>query len=1287
MITASGMIERAGLLTAVEQAADGIVITDVSGKIQYVNPAFSAITGYTSEETTGQSPRILKSGQESDSLYAELWSTILSGRVWHGELTNRRKDGTLYREEMQITPVLGANGEVVSYIAIKRDISGRKAAEEAKAFLAAIVESSSDAIVAYSPAGIILTWNAGAEALSGYSAAEAIGAPIAMLLPAEWVANVERATEQILLGNPVSPSDGWILRKDGRRVPVSVTIGPIKNVAGKLTAVSVMVRDVSERHQAEQDRSLLASIVESSNDAIQAIRLDGTIVSWNRGAERRFGYSSPEIIGKNILVLARPDMVDEVRHCLEDVREGRAASSFETVFQSKDGLDLDISLSISAIRNSHGRVIGAAAIARGIGKRLRAERALKESEERFRIMADGCPTNLWVTNAEGGLRFINRAFREFFGQTLEQARESSPLHPDDEPEYRRAFQRAVDEHTPFQGEARVRRADGEWRWVAAHAEPLLSPGGEFLGLVGLSPDISERKLAEQALQTSEEKFRQLAENIREVFWIRSPLTGEILYVSPAYEQLWGRSCDSVYKDYKSWMHSVHPDDLREVHRFDVQMLDEPVEAEFRICLDGAQQKWIRNRAFPVRDVAGQVVRVVGIAEEITERKRYEEELIHAREEAENASSAKSEFLANTSHEIRTPLNAILGMAGLILGDALDPQQRNRAEVLQSSARALLSLLNDILDLSKLEARKLRLEAEDFDLRTVVENVADLMAIKAQEKGLEFLCLIEPAVPTRLRGDSHRLRQILLNLAGNAIKFTAAGEVSIRVRPEISGGNAMRFEVRDTGIGIPQEKQNALFQPFTQADTSTARRYGGTGLGLSIVAHLVELMQGRFGVESSSDKGSCFWFTAPFPVQFSVVCPPLLSLAGRRVLVVDDNAASRGLLMELLRLWKCDAEAVASPAEVFEQLESQVAYDVLLIDLHLGPMRGDRLSRLIEREPSWKPTPRVLMAPLADCNKPDEWKLAGFAARVNKPVKQGELGACLASLMGVGPTPLPAPAPASPPVERLLSREQKSSYRLLLVEDHPVNREVAAGILERLGYRVAMAVDGRKALRALEQSDYDLVLMDCQMPEMDGYEASRLIRDPATPVRNHSIPIVAMTAHAMSGDRQKCLKAGMDDYLTKPIEPQLLDRTLEKWLTVTARRAHAATPVAVQPAPRETVVFDRTGFLDRLMNDDQLARRVLKGFIDTVPGQMTALAEAVNKAQPDLARRTAHSIKGAAANIGGEALREAAGKIEEFGKAGDLKSVAALLPELEQQLKKLGPELVAFCERIEVSAPV
>lgn len=505
---------------------------------------------------------------------------------------------------------------------------------------------------------------------------------------------------------------------------------------------------------------------------------------------------------------------------------------------------------------------------------------------------------------------------------------------------------------------------------------------------------------------------------------------------------------------------------------------------------------------------------------------------------------------------------------------------------------------------------------------------------------------------------------------------------MRIRPDESDSTALRFEIRDTGIGIPENKQADLFQPFTQADASVARRYGGTGLGLSIVEHLVELMGGHLGFESSPGKGSCFWFTAPLPQQPAVMRPPVLSLAGRRVLVVDDNASSRDLLMKLLQLWKCDAEAVAGPGEVLERLALGKPYDVLLVDLHMTPMRGDRLARLILDNPRWNHTPLVLMTPLADLERAGDWKQAGFSARVNKPVRQGELGACFASLMGYGPAPLLVSS--SLPAEDRLPREQKSKYRLLLVEDNLVNQEVAIGILNRLGYYADVAGDGVAALNALNQADYDLVLMDCQMPEMDGYEASRLIRQAPTPVRNHSIPIVAMTAHAMAGDREKCLKAGMDDYLAKPIEPHLLDRTLEKWLA--SHEPQSWAPVPVEADRQDSAIFDQEGLRGRLMNDDLFAREVLKGFLATIPGQMAALVQAVNNADAAIARRTAHTIKGAAANVGGQALSETASRAEKLGEAGDLKSVAALLPELERQLERLNPKLVSFCERAKGGDP-
>jgi PAS domain S-box-containing protein len=614
-------IERAGLVAAVEQSADAMVIAHPSGRIQYVNPAFTAMTGYSREEAVGQNPRILKSGLQSPEFYKELWDTVASGQVWHGELVNRRKDGTFYTEEMRITPVRDSGGEIVNYIAIKQDVTGRRAAEEAKRFLASIVESSEDAIVAHTPDGTILTWNQGAQALLGYSSEEIIGRHLSLLIPPEEQHQVRPFLEQILKSHGGAQREDLLVRKDGHRVSVSVTASSIRNFAGEVVAVSAIIRDITERKKADESRALLASIVESSDDAIVSLTLDGTILSWNKSAEVLFGYSADEVIGKDAAMLAPPDRLDELRRMLAMVRTG-TVSRMDTVRLGKGGRRIEVAVTVSPIRRNGGEIVGAADMLRDISERVRAEQrlresqerfrsafenapfgmclggldgrliqvnktfcqlvgyseqellaaswtdlthpddlgpalrrraqlytdpdgcldaelryihrtgnvvwvrarvslvqnsdgsplyfvvhvedigerkraqeALRESEERFRIMADGCPAVMWVTNAKGGIQFINRAFRETCGVTFEQVEGSkwpSLFHPDDAPEYVEAFQRALKEHSPFQREARARRADGEWRWTESHAEPRFSPGGEFLGLAGISPDITEQ---------------------------------------------------------------------------------------------------------------------------------------------------------------------------------------------------------------------------------------------------------------------------------------------------------------------------------------------------------------------------------------------------------------------------------------------------------------------------------------------------------------------------------------------------------------------------------------------------------------------------------------------------------------------------------------------------------------------------------------------------------------------------------------------------------------------------
>jgi two-component system, sensor histidine kinase and response regulator len=661
------------------------------------------------------------------------------------------------------------------------------------------------------------------------------------------------------------------------------------------------------------------------------------------------------------------------------------------------------------------------------------------------------------------------------------------------------------------------------------------------------------------------------------------------------------------------------------------------------------------------------------------------------EQARADVQAKSQFLASMSHEIRTPMNGILGMAHLLMSGDLDPKQKKRAQTLRDSAEGLLVVLNDILDFSKLEAGKLELAVADFDLRRVLENVADLMAVKAQEKGIELTCFIEPEVSTRLCGDQNRLRQVLINLIGNAVKFTSHGEVTIRVCPgakEETG--TTRFEVTDTGIGIPQDKHHLLFGRFSQADASISRQYGGTGLGLSIVRELVEKMRGQTGFESKLGKGSTFWFTAGLPVQPSVQRPRPLSLAGKRVLIVDGNAASRLVITELLTYWRCDSEEARNAEAALGWLKNEMRrpVDAIVIDLELkdaegGQLNGEKLGKAIRSDARYADTPIVFLIPLSQTIPADRFAFLGLVGWVTKPVKQGELGSCLASALGMPPISAPVAGEPGDAVPHRFHAEKKAQCRILVVEDNAVNREVAIGILGLLGYAADIVADGRSALSALQKTAYTLVLTDCQMPEMDGYELSRRIRDPRNNVLNPQIPIIAVTAHSLAGDREQCLEAGMDDYISKPLRPELLDKALTRWIGSRAESPAVADPIRVEVMEMDSPnlsQFDTEDLIERLMGNPSLARRLARVFVDTMPQDLLALSSAIDRSDSSAIALAAHSIKGAAANLGGIALRDLAAKVEQLGNAGNVEAASAALPELEATFQSLKPAIQRFCEQ-------
>jgi two-component system sensor histidine kinase/response regulator len=1022
----SNPIERADVLSAVEQAGDAIVITDPSGKILYVNSAFTALTGYRSEEALGQNPRMLKSERNPPAVYQELWDTVRSGATWQGDLINRRKGGTLYQEEMRITPVKGSSGEITSYIAIQRDVTEQRASENAQRVLAAIVESSKDAIITCTPAGTVRTWNSGAEEILGYSAEDAIGAHVSRFAAPDQPSQLEQLTEEVLRGESFAQHEGLCLPKDGAPVYVSSTARPIKTFLGETVAVSIVLRDISARKRADE----------------------------------------------------------ELRH----------------------------------------------------------------SENLFRIMADGCPALMWIANAEGRVEFINRAYRELIGAELDEVDGLNwevLLHPDDAAQYLAACVRSVREQTALRSETRLRSANGEWRWVATYAEPRFSPSGQFLGHVGLSPDITDRKRIEQALRASEEKFRQLAENVREVFWMMPPEANEIVYVSPAYEQVWGRTCDSLYQNPMSWAEAIHPDDLERAHLlFGRQIQGEAIDSEYRIRTPDGVEKWIRDRAFPIRDDAGELVRVVGIAEEITEQKRYEKELIQARQAADVANRAKSDFLANMSHEIRTPMNGIIGMTELTLDSELDSTQREYLNAVKYSADALLTVINDILDFSKIEVGKLGLDPVEFSLRDCIGRAMKTLSVRAHEKSLELACSIPPDLSDILIGDPVRLRQVILNLAGNAIKFTEQGEVILTVRAEPAGTDVvvLHFTVTDTGIGIPAEKQQAIFEPFTQSDASTTRKYGGTGLGLSISLRLIDMMGGRIWVESESGRGSTFHFTARFVKSAARIAPDIsvspAILGNMRVLVVDDNATNRHILRNNLEYWRMRPVLASGGAEALDLLyRANLAgepFPLMIVDCHMPKLDGFSLVEEIRKAPEFANLVIVMLTSGGQRGDAQRCKELGISAYLIKPSLQTELLEAVLLALGSG-------AVISEPAQFLAqptSLKKPKPLRILLAEDNVVNQLLATRTLERQGHTVVVAGDGSKALAALRQDRFDVVLMDVQMPVLDGVEVTIAIRKGERLTGEH-IPIIAMTAYAMAGDRERFLESGMDSYISKPIHPEEL----------------------------------------------------------------------------------------------------------------------------------------------------
>jgi len=688
----------------------------------------------------------------------------------------------------------------------------------------------------------------------------------------------------------------------------------------------------------------------------------------------------------------------------------------------------------------------------------------------------------------------------------------------------------------------------------------------------LQLEVNERMRAEETLSDERKILRALIDNVPDFMYVKD-MNCRFLVANLSVARQMGAETPAELLGKNDF--DFYPREIAAVFYEDEQRVIRSGQAEVNREEAGVDPQGkvtqVMTTQVPLRDKNGRVTGLVGIGRDITHLKKVQEEMQKAREAAEGASQAKSEFLANMSHEIRTPLNGVMGMTDLALDTELTPEQREYLETVKMSGDSLLTVINDILDFSKIEAGKIDLEALDFNLRDSLESTLKTLAVRADEKGLELLCEVAPEVPEIVRGDSSRLRQIVVNLVRNAIKFTDSGEIAVKVQAEAGEGPnyICQFTVADTGVGIPEDKRELIFKPFSQADTSTTRKYGGTGLGLTISTRLVQMMGGKIWVESEVGRGSQFHFTVRLgaadakEIKVGTIAPPEL-LLGVKVLVVDDNSTNRRILEGMLLRWHMKPTpvdcAAAALAQLSAALEAGEPYPLILTDMHMPEMDGFALIEQIRRRPELSAATIMMLTSAGHRGDAARCQELGVSAYLLKPIRQSELREAVARVLGArehdGAIPL---------VTRFSLhdvREPNAYLRVLLAEDNLVNQRLALRLLEKRGHLVVVAASGLEALQALEKESFDLVLMDVQMPEMDGLEATAAIRQREKDTGLHQ-PVVALTAHAMKGDREKCLAVGMDGYLTKPIRPQELDQLLEIYVARHMEARNAVETVAPQ----------------------------------------------------------------------------------------------------------------------------
>jgi two-component system sensor histidine kinase/response regulator len=1016
-------------------------------------------------------------------------------------------------------------------------------------------------------------------------------------------------------------------------------------------------------------------------------------VAVNEAAVRHYGYSEEEFLGMTLRDIRPPEDLANLDSSLAEIRAEQESHSSAHARPSRhlrrDGSLIDVEIASNPIQLGHrpARLV----LATDVTERLRAEVALRESEERNRTLLASLPQRVFFKDVNCAFVSVNAQFARDFGQEPQDmvGKTDYDLFP---PELAEKYQ--ADDQEVMSGRI-VRLLEeenvvhGETRIVEVIKAPVIDDLGTVIGVLGLFSDITGRKRTEQALQAHEAFLRQIVDANPNLIYVRD-CNGSYLMANRAtadayhttVENMIGKS-DSDFRVDSEVARRYAADDREVFVTGQAKLIAEDKMIDF----DG-RERWFQTLKTPLRDPNGKVTSVLGVTVDITRHKDAEAALEHARDTALAATRAKSEFLANMSHEIRTPMNGILGMTGLLKDTALDSEQREFARTIEASANALLTIINDILDFSKIEAGRMTIEQVAFSLRDVVEDVAEMLAPSAHRKRLELVVAVPPDFPSQFIGDPGRIRQVLTNLIGNAIKFTESGEVHVQAsiapisaQPAAeSKGASVSLCVRDTGIGIPADRQEAIFDSFTQADGSTTRKYGGTGLGLAISRQLVELMGGDIGVESAPGSGSAFRVSLTLPVlDVEEHRKAESALRGVRVLAVDDNETNRRILEAQLASWECTALVVDSAAEGLEALRKSVEsgdpFRLVILDMQMPEMDGMQAAAMIRADSRYRAVPLVLLSSTGDRLREEDRIEKGFAAVLTKPARPASLLATLVRLLNQ-----PMTGAKQPPTARIASESTAiAGLRVLLAEDNEINQRVAIRLLERWGCRVTVVGSGAEAVAAFHDNEFDIILMDVQMPGMDGLAATGIIRESEESAGRGRTPIVAMTARALEGDRESCTAAGMDDYVSKPVEPSMLIEVISRWTKGTGVALDSAPSVA--PIVPSTAAGPATFRFEKLHrncgNDEEFAAEIVSVFMRGVPRTLDRIAAACQSADEFEVESAAHSLTGTAGTIGAERLRDLCQEMERMGRQRDLTGLDAVLKSTRSEFAELEALLNAY----------